>query len=893
MTLRDWPLRLRALIAPRRVERELDEELAFHLEHEAEKLIAGGMSPGEAGRTARARFGPVALAADQCRDQRGTSFIDTTLRDIRYALCTFRRAPTAAATVVGTIAIGLGMIAVAFAFYNTLFLHPDAVRDPAELFTVRRPPQPNAKVWMPFTRHDLDALRRETSVLTDASGIALFPVSPRIDGRVTDAAFVTGNFFQVLGTGATRGRTLLPDDDAPGGGQAVIVLSRRGWTRLFAADPDVVGHRVRISGVPFEVVGVMPDGFRGLSSTPDYWAPLSMMGRLQPSSAGKEAHTEIDIIGRLKPGISEEAATAALTAWVAANPEFKPSRGYPKTAMLIPAATLSDEATQGLLQFAPVFFAFGLILLIGCANVANLLLARGVSRQREIGVRLSLGASRGRIVRQLLTEGLLLALAAGAAGLVIARLALEAAIRTTAGTMGAALADTYRFDVPSTDWRVVAFVFAGAIVSTVAFGLIPALRATRLELVRTMRGEIVADGRPGRSRSALIAVQVGASALLLITSAVFLRGAHAAAGLDAGIRTSDTLTIQIANEPLRAAVVDAIRTDPVVAAAAASNPSPFGLQGAAEVFSPSTRDTVGTVVRGYKLVSPNYFDVLDIGIVRGRGFTPEERGLEAGVAVVSEATADKLWPGGDALGQVIELKSFQEPSSWPRTKIDFTGGRFTVIGVARDAGGNRAPVMFSSFSGGHIYLPANADMAGTSLTVQVRGDTEQARRGLIERLTKVDPAMGAILSLCTRAGLDAYLLHLVFGTTAALGVLALSLTLSGIFSVLSYLIEQQRREIGVRMALGATGRRIVAAVLAQSTRPVVGGLAIGATLAGSVAALLLSSRAAAQISRAIHVFDPLAYAVSLIVVVAACLLAALIPALRASRIDPMAALRQE
>ncbi len=893
MTLRDWKLRLRALMAPRRVERELDDELAFHLERETEKLVVGGMNRDEAARTARTRFGPVALAADRCRDARRTALIDTTARDIRSALRTFRRAPLAAVTIVGTIAIGLGMITVAFTFYNALFLHPDAVRNPAELFTVRRPPEPGAKVWMPFVRRDYDALNRETSVFTGTAGIAFFNASPRIDGRVTDAAFVTGNFFHLLGTGATRGRTLLEDDDSPGGGQAVIVLSHRGWTRLFAADPDIVGRQVRISGAPFEVVGVMPEGFRGLRGTPDYWAPLLMIGRLQPSLAGKEAQTEIDIVGRLEPGVSPEAATAALTMWVAANPDLEPRGRYAKTVTLIPAATLSDDAKQGLLQFAPIFLAFGLILLMGCANVANLLLARGVSRQREIGVRLSLGASRARIVRQLLTESLLLALAAAVAGLGVARLALETAIRVAAGTMGAALVDNFRLDVPSTDWRVVVFVLAGAIVSTVAFGAIPAFRATRLELVRTMRGEIVKDARPSRSRSALIAVQVGASALLLIASAVFLRGALAAANVDAGIRTSDTLTIQIANEPLRAAVVDAIRTDPVVSAVAASNPSPVGLQGVAEVWSPSTRDTVGTVVRGYKLVSPNYFDVLDIGIVKGRGFAREELGPWAGVAVVSAATAQELWPGADPIGQAIDLKSFQAPSSAARTKTDFTGGRFTVVGVARDAGGSRAPVLFSSFSGGHIYLPTSATEAGTSLSVRVKGETERARRGLIERLTKVDPAMGAILSLRTLAGLDTYILRLVFWVTAALGVLALALTLSGIFSVLSYLIEQQRREIGVRLALGATRRRIVAAVLSQSTWPVAAGLTVGATLAGAVAALLLSTRSAAQISRAIQVLDPVAYAVSLSVVATACLVAAMIPALRASRIDPMAALKQD
>ena len=237
MTLRDLTLRLRALIVPRRVERELDDELAFHIERETQKQVASGLSPADARARALARFGSVALAADRCRDARGTALVENTVRDILYAFRTFRRAPLVALTIVTTVALGLGLVAVVFTFYNGLFLRADAVRHPGELFEVRRPPSPGAtKVWVPLTRRDYDALRRDTSVFTDA--FAMLPgVETRIDGRMTSGTLVTGNFFQTLGVNAARGRTMIPIDDERFAGRPVIVLSHRGWTRLFAEDP--------------------------------------------------------------------------------------------------------------------------------------------------------------------------------------------------------------------------------------------------------------------------------------------------------------------------------------------------------------------------------------------------------------------------------------------------------------------------------------------------------------------------------------------------------------------------------------------------------------------------------------------------------------------------------
>jgi hypothetical protein len=465
--------------------------------------------------------------------------------------------------------------------------------------------------------------------------------------------------------------------------------------------------------------------------------------------------------------------------------------------------------------------------------------------------------------------------------------------------MPAEIAEHVNFGVPPADWRVLAFLIAGAIVSTVAFGLVPALQATRVELVRANRGEVTADARPSRARHALIAVQVGASALLLICAAVFLRSAFAAAAVDPGIRTSDTIRVPIANEFRRAAIVSAAAAQPAVVGVAASSP-----KGPASALADGTEDksegaaTRRSVPVEYKFVSPEYFSLLDVDLLRGRGFTDAERAPDAGVAVVSETAARTLWPNTDAIGQVVRIHTQStNPSTEHGAGLQPSGAlpspfrAYTVVGVARDVDGGP---MFQVFAFMGVYLPIDLQSPGTSLTVRVRGDVEQARLALLDRLTQVDPALDhEVGTLRTIAGMRAYILEIVFWVTFVLGGLALALTVSGLFSVLSYLVEQRAREIGVRMALGATTRDIAALVLSQSVRPVGFGLLAGGGLAAGLAIVLMSTPVSSGIDNVVRVFDPLAYAVSLLVIVVACMLAATMPALHAARLDPIATLKNE
>ena len=881
MNLRDLKLRLRAVTRPGRVERDLHDELAFHIEREARKLMDQGIPPDEARARSQARFGSPAVIADECRDQRGTAFVDNTIRDVRFALRSFRRSPLAAFTIVATVAIGLGVVAVLFTILNMFLFRADTVPAVGEMYGVDRLKVATGE-RLPFTRPQFEALRRETAVFTGA--YATLPgVDVRSDGRTMKVTLVTGNFFRVLGVNPVRGRALAPADEEAGG-QAVIVLSDKGWNRHFNRDPNVLGRTVLVGGVPFQIVGVTPAGFRGLEFTaPDVWAPLAQLGQFRRGDQGREDTAGVEIVGRLTSEISRESARAQLEAWNS-NRQIRTSDVQAETIVLQPRRGTVQRPMEAVTVFTPLFVAFGLVLMIGCANVANLLLARGVARQREIGVRLSLGASRHRIVRQLMTESCLLAMAAAAGGYLVSRVALEMMIYWAVQTLPVDLGDpNIDFAVPAADWRVAVFLVVAAMAAMALFALLPALQATRIAPVRTLRGELVKDARPGGARSALIGIQVFAAALLLICAAIFLRSASASSRFDPGFRTVDTMVVDV-DEPHRSAIVQAIAREPTITAHAAVRPGilAWPQPAFAEV------GTRKSAVR-YKSVSSEYFAVFDIPIVRGRSFTPAESEDEHAAAIVSESTARELWPNGSGVGETFRLE--QDPGSGapPMNQPPVPSRLVTVVGVSRDVAGFR----ITDIKQPGVFLPTSVNAPKTSVAVRVKGNSELARRTLLERLTKVDPKMGSIVTLRTLARLETLFLGAAFWVSLALGGLALLLTVSGLFSVLSYLVEQRAREIGVRMALGASTRHVVHSILAQAARPVAFGLLGGVGLAASLATVLLATPAGETIAEVVHVADPVAYAVSVVVIVAACLLAGSLPAARAARLDPMQTLRQE
>jgi predicted permease len=559
---------------------------------------------------------------------------------------------------------------------------------------------------------------------------------------------------------------------------------------------------VLVTGAPYEIVGVMPEGFRGLEvSAPDFWAPLVRAGDFVRDVRGNEDNVRVEIIGRVKPGVSRESARAQLAAWDS-NQSATTDRKV--TIELFPRRGTVPQPLEAIAIFTPLFVAFGLILLIGCANVANLLLARGVARQREIGIRLSIGASRRRIVRQLLTESVLLALAAAAGGYLVSRLALEGAVYWAMRTMPVDLGDV-TFSVPAADWRVALFLVLAAIAATGFFALAPALQATRIEPARTLRGELIKDARPGRARNLLIGVQVFASALLLICSAIFLRSAIASSQFSPGLRTADTLSIDAINENKRDVMLQALGGDSTVTAVAGARP-PF-LVRPPRAFGDGGS---GKIALSYRHVSAGYFDVLGIPIVRGRAFTAAEND-EHPVAIVSESVARRLWPNGDGVGQTFRIEpdlSAHLGGTFLTINPGAGGGvapltprLVTVVGVSRDVAGFR----ITDLKEAGVFLPTTVEAPKTFLVARIRGDADLARQTLLERLTRIDPNMGKIITLRTVARLETFFLQIAFGVSVILGRLALLLTVSGLFGVLSYLVEQRTRD---RRADRAGARRL-------------------------------------------------------------------------------------
>jgi ABC-type antimicrobial peptide transport system permease subunit len=362
---------------------------------------------------------------------------------------------------------------------------------------------------------------------------------------------------------------------------------------------------------------------------------------------------------------------------------------------------------------------------------------------------------------------------------------------------------------------------------------------------------------------------------------VFLRSTYSAATADAGVRANDTLLVAGITEAARPALLHAINQHPSIESVAASWPQPIGSGEPIEATVGSSTSEVG-----YKLVSPEYFQLLGIDVLNGRLFAAEERGVTAGVVVISDSVAQRFWPNGDVLGKAIRLAQPPEQEAAPRIPEQL----YTVIGVVRDV---RSALKMLSFAYSGIYLPATPDQANTSLVLRVHGDPDTARRTLLDGLTKVDPALGEITTMRMMAQLESAVLGVIFWMAVMLSSLALALTISGLFSVLSYLVEQRRTEIGVRMALGATPRDVVRLVLLQSMRPIAFGVLAGGGLAAVTAVVLLSMPAAEMIGSSVRAFDPLAYASGLGVIIATCLAAAFLPARRATRIDPIATLRAE
>lgn len=865
MTLTDLLLRVRALFLRARVEQELEDEVDFHLEMSRRQHIAAGRSQQEAANLARHDFGRVGAIKEDCRGARGIDSFESVLHDVRYALRSFRRNPGFVFAVSGTIALGLGVNLALFTLFSAYILRPLSVHDPYRLYSF---------TWSDhlagehrFSWDEYQQLVREKEPFTDAAAFQY--VFTRVDGHFFRGQLVTGNYFQMLGLGAMLGRPLRPEDaDAPGR-EPFLVLSHQAWQSIFGGRPDIIGTKIMLRSVPMEVVGVAPEEFRGLSEAPqEFWAPLSMANQLQdgPDLFGSEHPESLAIVGRLQAEQSKSSAEAILLGWSQRVTARQPQDRQATGVLLQSQATTVPLTPELLLIFSPLIGAFALVLVLACTNVASMMLARAIARQREVGIRLSLGAARLRLIRQLLTEAVLLSAPAAILGLIISRASIAFALRIMYATIPKDMLELVQDIKHPVDWRVLGFMIVAALISAFLFGLGPAIQATRVSVISAVRGELNSDLRPARVRNGLVIAQITLCTLLLITCGALVRTTMTMSAFDIGFRTDHIIAIEIA-ERGRDRVLEALSTDPEVDQIAAASTVPLG--GRVPAMSASVDDGSAIIV-AHNEISPLYFQMLGIPLLRGRGFSDEEARSDAPVAVLSAGAATRLFPGKDPLGQTIHL------GTPPRV--------VRVIGTASDIvtcciAQGKDPAL--------VYLPSGAAKTGTVL-VHVRGEVEAERHRLdVQLATLSSEAINDIHSLDQYRALGIWAFRVASLIGAAVGGLALLLTLSGIYGVVSYFVTQRTKELGIRVALGATTLTVIGLVLKQALRLTAIGVAAGVVLGLAVTRLVSSQMIFLKI------FDGAAFASGVLVVLSTALAAGYVPSRRAAQIDPMETLRYD
>jgi predicted permease len=686
----------------------------------------------------------------------------------------------------------------------------------------------------------------------------------------------------MLGAGVVAGRPLLLADAGAPGSVAVMVLAYDAWKNQFGADPNLVGKTLHLRGHAFEVVGIANPGF-GLHSFCSFWIPLSMEGavRNDPDLRALPKAERLELIGRLQQGMDTNAAKADLIVWSSGFGADLPLEKRPAGVILQSAAMSVPFTHETIMTFITVFTAFGLVLLIACANVSNMMLARALARQREIGIRVSLGAGRARLVRQLLTESLLLAVPAAVTGFALSNVTIEGARRVLFATVPAAFGRILVVADLAPDWRVFGFILLASVIATLAFGLAPAIQTTRSRLVEANRGDFSSDYRPARLRSVLLVTQVAVCSLLLIVTAIVLRSQERVSVRTTGLDLNGVWDVKMP-EKYQAEAVERLAAMPGAEAVAAAWHAPlYGSDRRAAVLPSGS----GAAVRiAYNLVSPGYFPVFRIPILRGRGFTDAESETDAPLAVLSESAAHRLWPGADAIGQTISIPPTDYKDPYYERVPGFTEAR--VIGVTRDALGGYLATS-AGRDGAMIYFPNHRRAAhNDSVLVRIGGNPGAARQRIAAALDGIAPSIYDMINpMDDVLAVQVYPFQVTLWITAFLGGLALVMTVSGIYGVMSYLVNQRTKEIGIRLALGAAAGDVVWMVTKQSTRLAFIGVAVGVVLALAIAPVF------AHEIEALQSYDAMAYVGGVLVVMVAAVAASIPPSRKAVRLDPVTALR--
>ena len=898
MRIQHWwftlPLRLRSIFRHREVEQELEEELRFHLEHQIEEGIAKGLSPREARRRALIAMGGPEQRRDDIRDARRLNWLTELVADLRFAGRSLRRTPTLTGLVVITLALGIGMTATPFSMVDALIFRPYPVPDPARVVTLVGTTRDNPVDHFSY-REYVDIRERTKSytgvVAQTAVRSVAFAADANATPRVEGGVLVSGNYFSALGVEPQLGRGFRPDEDAVPGRDAVVVLGHGFWRQELGADPGIVGRTIRLNGTDFTVVGVAPESFPGMwiFSRPDVFVPLAMARRFSTGADEDffedRGHRELRVMARLAPAVTLEEARGELAALAGAFAREAPPRDRHRGADVRTAFQMRTRGDDQNWKFGVVFSILAVaVLLVACTNAAGLLLSRARSRAREIAIRLALGAGRLRLVRLLLAESLVLAVAGGLGGIVVG----YAGIRYMQEfTIPAELPLTIPFRM---DLRVLLASFVVAVASALVAGLAPALQSTRRDLVTGLKTADV--DLPGRKRlwgrSALVVAQVSMSLMLLAASLVMARSFRQ--GFSAGLGFPKENLLLVRFDP-RLVQYDGARTRQFYEQLTERVGDTAGVRAAGLTQNPPMGlgdfDAVSFVPEGFQMpadrdaftatadtVDEGFFAAMGIPVERGRGFLPSDTLEAPRVAVVNEAFARRYWPNANAVGKRFWLDGRRDAP-------------VEIVGVARTVKYREAGEEPTEF----VYLPvAQRPQARLVLLVRTVADPLPMVDAVRDVVRDLDPNLPM---LETRTYEDLYRYHAVEGPGVAvelvgtLGAVGLFLTIAGLYGLVAYNVSRRTREIGIRMAIGAGPAAAFRLVMGNGLTLVAIGTVIGLALGFGIETLMDSTLFNTP------GFDLAAYLVVVPSMLLVTLLAALVPARRAARIPPTQALRYE
>ena len=812
--------------------------------------------------------------------------LSTIWSDLRYAVRTLKRNSGFAAAAILTIALGIGVNAGIFTTVNGLLYRDLPAADAHELVTIDQtiegvPGRPGG-----FTTKEYRALAERTTTLTGVFGSS-DPTRTTLGGESPQqiaGTIVTCEYFDVIGQPPATGRALRAEDCATGA-DPVVVLAHDLWSTAFESDPTIVGRVIELNRQLFTVVGVAREGTYGALGfyRTQYFAPISVQPLLLPNenTYGNDNRGWLAITGRRAASIDQ--VRAELRVFAAQLDAEQPGR---TTMMRVERATPIPGFFRDVLKVvaAVVMTPFAFVLLIACANVANLLLARATARNREIGIRLSLGASRARVIRQLLTESVLISVAGGVLGTVLALWAFQAIAAVVIPTLTPVGLPPFFIDA-SPDFRVIAIMVAVMLGAGVLFGLAPAFQASKPDLNAVIKQDAhgTSGRRGGRLQGVLVGAQVAMTMVLMVGVGLLLRGLLATQAIDPGFEIGNvafaSYDLQGSYEPEEAVVfqrrlLEEVQELPGVEAAAQTITEPLNPDTENSAIRLPTQDRSQFRIVDLNAVTPDYFDVLGIPIVRGRAFAEADMSDASVAAIVTEATAANLWPGQDAVGQTLLF------ATGPDSDV-----ALEIVGVARDA----QIAVAGQIEPYYLYLPAAPRIAlDRKLLVRSRGDFASTATAIRAAAKRIDPGLAVQVSPL-EANLDYWrnLSGTLTGLGVSLGLLALTLGAVGIYGVVAYFVGRRTREIAIRVALGARPGDVLAMILRRTMRPVVIGAVVG--LGGAV----MVSRVLSSVLFGVSPFDPLGIGVAAVFVLGVAFVAGFLPGRSATRRQPLAALHYE